>query len=262
MAKNGKKALTEERRRRILEELKRRGAVRTLELARFFSVSPMTIRNDLAVLARRGLVERVHGGAMVKDTLAAEPSYYEKATRNLEEKRRIGWKAAELIEENMAVFIGNGTTTMEIVRALKERPPFRLKVFTNALTHAMELAEIPHFEVYVIGGYLRGVSYAMVGPLARRALEGVYFDVAFLGANGLSLECGATIPSLEEADTAAEIVQRARRVVIVVDHTKLGIVTHGRIADLSQIHMVITDALASPEFLRNLHAHGVEVLLA
>jgi DeoR/GlpR family transcriptional regulator of sugar metabolism len=90
MAKNGKKALTEERRRRILEELKRRGAVRTLELARFFSVSPMTIRNDLAVLARRGLVERVHGGAMVKDTLAAEPSYYEKATRNLEEKKRIG----------------------------------------------------------------------------------------------------------------------------------------------------------------------------
>jgi len=66
----------------------------------------MTIRNDLAVLARRGLVERVHGGAMVKDTLAAEPSYYEKATRNLEEKKRIGKKAAELIEENMAVFIG------------------------------------------------------------------------------------------------------------------------------------------------------------
>ena len=152
MAKNSKKTLTEERRWRILEELKQRGAVRTLELARFFSVSPMTIRNDLAVLARRGLVERVHGGAMVKDTLAAEPSYYEKATRNLEEKRRIGRKAAELIEENMAVFIGNGTTTMEIVRALKERPPFRLKVFTNALTHAMELAGIPNSEVYVSAG--------------------------------------------------------------------------------------------------------------
>ena len=245
-----------------MEELKRRGAVRTLELARFFSVSPMTIRNDLAVLARRGLVERVHGGAMVKDTLAAEPSYYEKATRNLEEKKRIGKKAAELIEENMAVFIGNGTTTMEIVRALKERPPFRLKVFTNALTHAMELAEIPNFEVYVIGGYLRGVSYAMVGPLACRALEGVYFDIAFLGANGLSLECGATIPSLEEADTAAEVVRRARRVVIVVDHTKLGLVTHGRIADLSQIYLVITDTLADLEFLESLREHGIEVLVA
>jgi len=262
MAKNGKKALTEERRRRIMEELKQRGAVRTLELARFFSVSPMTIRNDLAVLARRGLVERVHGGAMVKDTLAAEPSYYEKAIRNLEEKRRIGRKAVELIEENMAVFIGNGTTTMEIVRALKERPPFRLKVFTNALTHAMELAGVPNFEVYVIGGYLRGVSYAMVGPLACRALDGVYFDIAFLGANGLSLECGATIPSLEEADTAAEVVRRARRVIIAVDHTKFGVVAHGRIADLSQIHMVITDASASPEFLEDLQAHNIEVLLA
>jgi len=84
---------------------------------------------------------------------------------------------------------------MEIVRALKERPPFRLKVLTNALTHVMELAGVPNFEVYVIGGYLWGVCYAMVGPLARRALGGVYFGLAFLGANGLSLKCGATIPS-------------------------------------------------------------------
>jgi len=233
-----------------------------LELARFFSVSPMTIRNDLAVLARRGLVERVHGGAMVKDTLAAEPSYYEKATRNLEEKKRIGRKAAELIEENMAVFIGNGTTTMEIVRALKERPPFRLKVFTNALTHAMELAEIPHFEVYVIGGYLRGVSYAMVGPLARRALDGVYFDLAFLGANGVTFEHGITIPSLEEAETAAEIVCHARKTVLVADHTKFGVVTHGRIVDISQIHLIITDSLVAPEFLAALKDHGIAIVLA
>ena len=114
----------------------------------------------------------------------------------------------------------------------------------------------------MIGGYLRGVSYAMVGPLARRALEGVYFDIAFLGANGLSLECGATIPSLEEADTVAEVVRRARRVVIVVDHTKLGLVTHGRIADLSQIYLVITDTLADLEFLESLREHGIEVLEA
>ncbi|MGB9758183.1 MAG: DeoR/GlpR family DNA-binding transcription regulator [Candidatus Bipolaricaulaceae bacterium] len=262
MENKDNKELSELRRRRILEELRRRGAVRTVELARFFSVSPMTIRNDLAVLAKKGLVEKVHGGAVLKEPIAAEPSYYEKATRNLEEKRRIGRKAAELIEEDMAVFIGNGTTTMEIVRALKERQPFRLKVFTNALTHAMELAELSRFEVYVIGGYLRGVSYAMVGPLANRALEGIYFDLAFLGANGLSLECGATIPSLEEADTAAQVVQRSRRVVIVVDHTKLGVVTHGRIADLSQIHCVITDDRADQGFVKALEEHGVEVLLA
>lgn len=261
MASNGKKELSEERRRRILEELRRRGAVRTVELARFFSVSPMTIRNNLVVLARRGLVERVHGGAMAKEPLAAEPSYYEKATRNLEEKRRIGRKAAELIEDDMAIFIGNGTTTMEIIRALKERPVTRLKVFTNALTHAVELAGIPKVEVYAIGGYLRGVSYALVGPLAHRALAGIYFDLAFLGANGVSLEHGVTIPSLEEAATANEVVQRSRRVVIVADYTKLGAVTHGQIADISQIHVVVTDSQAPPEFIEALREEDVGIMI-
>jgi len=82
-----------------------------------------------------------------------------------------------------------------------------------------------------------------------------------LGANGLSLECGATIPSLEEADTAAEVVRRARRVVIVVDHTKLGLVTHGRIADLSEIHLIVTDSLANGDFIEAVQEAGVKVIL-
>lgn len=241
MEMNNNKELTELRRRRILEELRRRGAVRTVELARSFSVSPMTIRNDLVALAKRGLIEKVHGGAVVKEPIAAEPSYYEKATRNIEEKRRIGRKAAELIKEGMAVFIGNGTTTMEIVRALKERPVPNVKVFTNALTHAMELAEIPGIEVYVIGGRLRGISYAMVGSLAHSSLEGVYFDIAFLGANGISPKHGVTIPSLEEAETASNIIKHAQKVVVVVDHSKFNIVTHGKIADLDEIDCIITE---------------------
>lgn len=262
MERNGKKELTELRRRRILEELRRRGAVRTVELARSFSVSPMTIRNDLAALARKGLIEKVHGGAVVKKPIAAEPSYYEKATRNLEEKRRIGRKAAEMIEEGMIVFIGNGTTTMEIVKALKEKPVPNLRVFTNALTHAVELAEIPGIEVYVIGGYLRGVSYAMVGPLARSALGSAYFDRAFLGANGVSPGHGVTIPSLEEADTAAEVVRRARELVVVADHSKLGVVAHAKIADLREVHVLITDSGAPADMLNALAAAGLEIIVA
>ncbi|MBC7109046.1 MAG: DeoR/GlpR transcriptional regulator [Methanomassiliicoccales archaeon] len=262
MERNSKKELTEFRRRRILEELRRRGAVRTVELARSFCVSPMTIRNDLAILAKRGLIEKVHGGAVVKEPVTAEPSYYEKATRNLEEKRRIGRKAAELIKEGMAVFIGNGTTTIEIVRALKEKPVPNLRVFTNALTHAVELAEIPQAEVYIIGGYLRGVSYAMVGPLAHRALEGVYFDIAFLGANGISVEHGVTIPSLEEAEIVSEVVKHAQRVVVVADHTKFGVITHGKIADLSRVNAVVVDEGLDLKWQAALGEFEIEVYLA
>ena len=123
MARKRKQVLTEERRRLILEGLREQGVVRTGELARRFAVSAMTIRSDLAVLEERGGLVRVHGGAMLRERVALEPSYYEKATRNLDEKRRIGRRAASLIEDGMAVFIGNGTTTIEIVRALRERPP-------------------------------------------------------------------------------------------------------------------------------------------
>ncbi len=262
METNGKKEITELRRRRILEELRRHGAVRTVELARSFAVSPMTIRNDLAALAERGLVERVHGGAMLKSPLASEPSYFEKTQLNLAEKRAIGQRAASLVEDGMVLFIGNGTTTMQMVQALKDNPPRRLKVFTNALTHAMELVEIPEVEVYVIGGYLRGVSYAMVGPLAREALGSAYFDRAFLGANGVSLAHGITIPSLEEADTAREVVQRARELVVLADHTKLGAVAHAKIAELATVHILITDDKAAPEILRELVAAGLQVITA
>ncbi|MCR4392429.1 MAG: DeoR/GlpR family DNA-binding transcription regulator [Candidatus Acetothermia bacterium] len=262
MEKNDNRSLTEHRRRLILERVRELGAVRTSELARIHSVSPMTIRNDLDALARRGHLLRVHGGAMVKEQLAAEPSYHEKASLNLEEKRRIGRRAAALIEDGMAVFIGNGTTTMEIVRALKDRAPSHVKAFTNALTHATELAGIPQVDLYVVGGYLRGVSFAMVGPLASQALEGVYFDLAFLGANGISLEHGITIPSLEEAETAAEIVRHARRVVIVADHTKFGVVTHGRIADLEEVDVIVTDEGLDPQYARLLSEQGGELVLA
>ncbi|MBC7169680.1 DeoR/GlpR transcriptional regulator [Candidatus Bipolaricaulota bacterium] len=262
MARKRSRALTEERRRMILEELRQRGVVRTAELARRHGVSPMTVRTDLAALEGKGDLLRVHGGAMLRERVAREPSYYEKAARNLDEKRRIGRRAASLIEDGMAVFIGNGTTTIEIVRALAERPPVGIKVFTNALTHATELAEIPGVEVYVIGGYLRGVSFAMVGSLARQALEGVYFDLAFLGANGVSLDHGITIPSLEEAETAAEIVGHARKVVAVVDHTKFGAAAHGRIARIDELDALITDREVAPGLARDLAQRGVELVVA
>jgi len=255
-------ALGAQRRRLILERLREDGVVRTAALAEVFSVSPMTIRNDLESLARRGSLVRVHGGAMAREQMAAEPSYSDKATRNLPEKQRIGHRAARLIGEGMAVFIGNGTTTIEIVRALEGSPPSNVKIFTNALTHATELSRIPQAEIYVVGGYLRGVSYAMVGRLARGALGGVYFDLAFLGANGVSVDHGVTIPSLEEAETAAEVVQRAQRVVIVADHTKFGIVTHGKIADLAGVDTVVTDKGIEPRYRKLLAELDVELVVA
>jgi len=231
--------LTEQRRRLILERLHEWGVVKTSELSELFSVSPMTIRNDLNALNEQGALVRIHGGAIAREPLTSEPSYRDKANLNRAEKDRIGKRAEKKVEEGMAVFIGNGTTTMQLVKHLPHT--LRVRVFTNALNHAVELAKHSGIEVYVIGGYLRSVSLGMVGRLARQALTGVYFDLAFLGVNGISLEHGFTLPSLEEAETAGEVVRHARRTVILADHTKFGTVTHSQITDITGVDAIITD---------------------
>ena len=249
--------LTEHRRQVILERLHSRKAVKTSELSETFAVSSMTIRNDLNALAQQGQLMRVHGGAIARQQLTAEPSYNDKAEINRLEKEEIGRQGASLIEEGMAVFIGNGTTTMEIIRHLPQDRHFR--VFTNALNHALEVSQLPQAEVFVLGGYLREVSLAMVGRLAHQALNGIYFDLAFLGVNGISIDHGLTIPSLEEAQTAAEVIERSQRTIIVADHTKFGIVAHGKIADITDIDAIITDSGLDPRLMDSLSNLDVEI---
>ena len=241
----------------ILRQLHSSKVVKTSELSEAFSVSTMTIRNDLNALAEEGQLVRIHGGAIARQWLTAEPSYEDKANVNRLEKEAIGRRAAGLVEEGMAVFIGNGTTTMQIIKHLP--PDRRFRVFTNALNHALEVNRLPQAEVFVLGGYLREVSLAMVGRLAHQALKGIFFDLAFLGTNGISLDHGLTIPSLEEAETAAEIITHSQRTIVVADHTKFGTVAHGKIADVSEIDAIITDAGLDSRLMDSLSNLDVEV---
>jgi DeoR/GlpR family transcriptional regulator of sugar metabolism len=254
---NRQHMLTDERRQVILEQLQARKAVKTSDLSESFSVSSMTIRNDFNALAQQGQIIRVHGGAIARKWLTAEPSYNDKASVNQKEKEAIARYAAGLVEEGMAVFIGNGTTTMATIKHLPQDRGFR--VFTNALNHALEVSKYPRAKVFVVGGYLREVSLAMVGRLAHQALKGIYFDLAFLGVNGISLNRGLTIPSLEEAETASEIIAHSQRIVVVADHTKFGSVSHGKIADISDIDAIITDSRLDPKVMDTLSNLDVEI---
>ena len=254
------KMLPEQRRRQILETLWDRGVVKTSDIAAGHHVSLMTARKDLDVLAHQGHLVRIHGGAITQLQLCKEPSYVEKATLNPQAKQAIGREAARLIEEGMAIFIGNGTTTMEIIRNL---PSDRnIQIFTNSLNHATALTSIPNVEIIVVGGSLRGISYAMVGKLGHRMLKGVYFDLAFFGVNGLSIDRGLTLPSLEEAEMATEVIRNSQRTVIVVDHTKFGVVAHGKIADIADIDIIITDNGLVPHFSDDLANLDVRLEIA
>ena len=255
-----KTMLTEERRQLLLQRVREEGVVATRVLAKDYHVSEMTIRNDLGALAAQGHLERVHGGAVARRWLSREPSYVEKAGLQPEAKQAIGQEAARMIEEGMTVFIGNGTTTMEIIRGL---PSDRhIQAFTNSLNHAVELAKRANVELSVVGGRVRDVSLAMVGPLVHRALDSIYFDLAFIGVNGVSVDYGLSIPSLDEAEVIGEIIRRSKRIVVVADHTKLEVITHGKIADASSADVLITDGVADPSITKRFEKLGIEVRLA
>jgi DeoR/GlpR family transcriptional regulator of sugar metabolism len=262
--------LAEERRRKILDQLETEGTVKTSQLAKLFSVSEVTIRRDLEALKEDGKLKKVHGGAVAKekdfkssyhgDTITFEPSFQEKAEVNREEKERIGEKAASLIKDGSSVFIGTGTTTMQIVRKLDDKTA--LTVVTNSLNHGLELSRTPKVEVLMTGGQLRADTSALVGPIAKRSLEEIYVDTLFLGVNGVSIDQGYTVPSLREADMARRVTRMANEVIIVADYSKFGKVSHAKVAEIDGAHKIITDEQVDKSYREALSDIGVELLLA
>jgi DeoR family transcriptional regulator of aga operon len=240
----------------ILEELSEDGSVGVAELASRLRVSPATIRRDLALLEEQRLLTRTHGGAVSHGVLYELPIRY-KAAHHHEQKRRIARAAASRIADGTAVGLTGGTTTTEVARALLDRRG--LTVVTNALNIASELAIRPTLKLVVTGGYARAESYELVGPVAEQALAGMNLDVAFIGVDGMDASSGCTTHHEVEAHTNLALIERARRVVVVADSSKIGQVAFARICPIDRVHELITDRGASAHVLQALRESGVAV---
>jgi DeoR family transcriptional regulator of aga operon len=249
--------LNEERRRLILEIVNREGRALVKDLAPRFSISPVTIRNDLEVLHSQGLVHRTHGGALpVQAGALLDPSLREKEKLHRKEKMRIGEAAAALVQEGESVVLDSGTTTTCLARALRD---FRqLTVITNAANIATELAGT-EIEVILTGGTLRERSFSLVGPLAEETLRRLSADILFLGVDGLDVNFGLTTPNLLEAKVNRVMMEIARRTIVICDSSKFGRRSLSLIAPTSAIHHVITDEGIPKNDLRVLKKAGIEV---
>jgi DeoR family transcriptional regulator of aga operon len=240
----------------ILEELSSDGTVGVTELVSTLGVSAATVRRDLELLEQQKLLARTHGGAVAQGVLFELPLRY-KSGRHQDEKRRIAAAAARLVEDGAAIGLTGGTTTTEVARAVIDRD--RLTVVTNALNIASELAIRPNLKLVVTGGYARTESYELVGPLAEQSLAGLNLDVVFLGTDGISAEAGLTTHHEVEAHTDLALIERARRVVVVADSSKIGRVAFAQICGVDRVHELITDVDADPQLLAGLRDAGVEV---
>jgi DeoR family transcriptional regulator of aga operon len=252
--------LVEERRRRILEILDSQERVTVEELVGRFGVSAVTIRGDLDALTGVGAVVRSHGGALKRVEARDEPITV-KETLHHAEKTRIAQAALKMIRDGETIILDSGTTTVEIARQLKSSEFQSLNVITNALNIAMELANLPHVRVIMIGGLLRQMAYSLVGPSAEHALRGLHADRLFLGVDGLDPEIGMMTPDVLEAKLNAIMIEIAREVVVVADSSKFQRRSLSVIAKLDKINKLITDNNAPPEMLAALRARNIEVIV-
>jgi DeoR family transcriptional regulator, aga operon transcriptional repressor len=239
----------------ILARLSEQGSVAVTGLAHDLGVSMATVRRDLELLESQRLLSRTHGGAVSHGVLYELPLRY-RAGRHEAEKHRIAEAAATRLGDARVVGLTGGTTTTEVARRIADRT---LTVVTNALNIASELAVRPNLKLVVTGGVARPESYELVGPLADATLDGLNIDVVFVGVDGAS-RAGMTTHHEVEAHTNRRMIERARRVVVVCDASKIGRSALAVICPARDVDELITDGTASEPGLGELRDAGVRVI--
>jgi DeoR/GlpR family transcriptional regulator of sugar metabolism len=228
-----------ERQQRILALARSAGEVDVLKLAADLAVAPETVRRDLRQLEQHGLVRRTHGGAYPVETARYETSLADRTTRRIPEKRRIAAAAIGLLGDAETIFVDEGFTPQLIAEAL---PADRaVTVVTASLSTAAVLASSTSATVLMLGGRVRGRTLATVDHWATRMLANFVFDLAFVGANGISREHGLTTPDPAVADVKAQAMRVARRKVFAGVHTKFGVSSFCRFADVADLEAIVTD---------------------
>ncbi len=254
-----------ERLNRLLQILAERGTVEVEAVAAELSASLATVRRDLDHLAEQQLLTRTRGGAVANNVAYDLPLRY-KTARHSAEKQRIGEAAARLVAPGTVVGLNGGTTMTEVARALAVRPDLnttgegaQLTVVTNALNIANELLVRSRMKIVVAGGVVRPQSFELVGPLGSALLNEVTLDIALLGVDAVDVELGAAAHHEGEAAMNSLMVNRAKRVVVIADSSKLGGHAFARICPIERVQTLVTDSGAAPEAVRAFRDAGLDV---
>jgi len=230
--------LTPERHQLILQLIKDKPIVKIQELVDLTEASESTIRRDLTVLEEGKFLKRVHGGAARLRGKLQEPSMVEKSAKNLQEKKQIAQFAASLVEAGDSIYLDAGSTILEMIDFL---PAKDIVVVTNGLMHLPHLLE-RNLETYVIGGYAKPKTNAIIGRGALASLDQYRFDKCFLGVNGVHTHSGYTTPDQDEAMIKQKAMTLSREVFVLADDTKFSEIAFAKIADLHEA-TIITNTL-------------------
>jgi DeoR family fructose operon transcriptional repressor len=255
----GSGRVTSQRRQKLLSQLERQDSVRISDLATTFQVSEITVRRDLDDLAEKGLLERFHGGARwLARPKPDETSFEEKPYLHAAEKDAIGAAAAALVKSEDTVLLNGGTTTLAVLRHIKQT---NVRIVTNntAATNEVSGTDI---ELILLGGEYRAKSRSLFGDLATLTLSQIHASVCILGANGVSARTGLTTSVYPEAAINRLMAERCNgNVIAVTDGSKIGVTSNFASVPLIGVKILITDESANPDELAAIKAAGVQTII-
>lgn len=251
--------LPQERYNKLIEYLQEHEIIKIDQIVSLFDISIETARRDLNHLEKEGIIKKIYGGATLMAPEAKEPATSDRLSRNLAEKTEIARKCADFIKDGDSILLEVGTTTLQVAKALKEKR--NLTVITNSIHVVNELMDTD-FDIYLIGGKVRHGEGSVSGALTMFELENFQISKAIIGGGGLTLERGLSDYNIEEALVRKKVVEKAKEVILVVDHSKFGRDVLAHICPITAIDLVITDRNLNAELAAEFESANVNLVLA
>lgn len=252
--------LAEPRRKRMLAWLQEEGSARVRDLAEAFSVSEVTVRQDLERLEQEGHIVREHGGAYLKSVPQQVRAMALHHLVNMEAKRRIGRAAAALVEDGETIILDSGSTTTEMAMNLGERE--HLTVVTNALNIALILGAMPTCSVHMPGGQFKAPTLSLSGERSADYFQGLFAQKLFLATAAISFEAGLTFPAIADITVKRAMIGSASRIYLLADSSKIGRTSFSSLGGIELIHALVTDAGIRDEDRQAFMDAGIEVIVA
>ncbi len=252
--------LKDERQYRIVQQVHEKGKISVKDLCNSLHVSPATIRRDIDELTSKGVVKRTHGGIVLPDIREFDPPVLQRRYLQTEEKRKIAREAAKLVNDGETIFLGNGSTVLEVAEQLQEKK--NLTVITNSFPIIHLLLEKPNINIITTGGFLRQPELSLIGHFVENSLKELRADKVIMSFQGIHLQHGLTNNSVMEADTDRAICNLSSQVIVVADHTKCNKTRASFVADIKKINILIIDNNTPPDFIKELRKLDIEVIIA
>lgn len=247
------------RQKTILEMLNQTEKVLISELSTCFNVSEMTLRRDLDILAQKGVIKRIRGGAVKVNHGSYEMPFEMRCEKDFEAKRLISRKAASMIRDGETVVLDTGTTALSVAEELKDRN--NLTILTSSLRVAWLLADRPNIQLIVLGGVVRNGERSLIGSLVENEFENFFPDTFIMGVGGIDAESGFTDFDIDDVKVKRKAIQASQRTIVVADESKIDKKAFVKIATINEIDTLITNKPANMEKINKLKKTDLTVVL-